>query len=302
MFLETFLTTKTGRPIKEENISHWRRTVCGDLTSLFKPFDGAPVASLTFPPRDEFIEDVHKAQFKGLPGYSAIPASARAQGNYTELLQTVAKFQEPGIRTACPLNYELYVDAIPSQTANTLTIQMSAKNAVFGPKALGSPFMAYSYFGPDGFSTRAYALQAGDSLEDSWEFGSASDGKYHVRVDGPNGFMREFIGSALDPRLEVLVTYAAGGKALSGDLNVQVLNQGITSQTVVVTDLAYGAKPQQKTLKGGAAATFKIASSAVSGWYDFRITTTAAPAFVRNCAGRVETGQWSTSDPQFGRI
>src|SRR5262249_17159076 len=34
-FLEQFVSHKSGRPIKEENISAWRRTVCGDLTSVF---------------------------------------------------------------------------------------------------------------------------------------------------------------------------------------------------------------------------------------------------------------------------
>ena len=35
-FLERLLTHKTGRPVEEPNISQWRRTVCGDLTSSFQ--------------------------------------------------------------------------------------------------------------------------------------------------------------------------------------------------------------------------------------------------------------------------
>ncbi len=29
---------KTGKEIIESNISEWRRTVCGDLTSVFRPY------------------------------------------------------------------------------------------------------------------------------------------------------------------------------------------------------------------------------------------------------------------------
>ena len=39
-FLENFLSKKFGKKIEEPNISQWRRTVCGDLTSTFRPDNG----------------------------------------------------------------------------------------------------------------------------------------------------------------------------------------------------------------------------------------------------------------------
>ena len=39
-FLERLLSKKTGQKIDEPNISLWRRTVCGDLTSAFQGYDG----------------------------------------------------------------------------------------------------------------------------------------------------------------------------------------------------------------------------------------------------------------------
>src|ERR1700761_622607 len=36
-FLETFIQKKYGKDVKEENITQWRRTICGDLTSAFRP-------------------------------------------------------------------------------------------------------------------------------------------------------------------------------------------------------------------------------------------------------------------------
>ena len=37
MFLEKFLSEKTGGPIKETNISSWQQAICGDLASAFQP-------------------------------------------------------------------------------------------------------------------------------------------------------------------------------------------------------------------------------------------------------------------------
>src|SRR3984957_12943879 len=38
-FLEEFVKEKTGKQVVEENISAWRRSVSGDLTSVFRPYD-----------------------------------------------------------------------------------------------------------------------------------------------------------------------------------------------------------------------------------------------------------------------
>jgi phospholipase C len=38
--VETFLEKKTGKKVKETNISDWRRTITGDLSSVFRPFNG----------------------------------------------------------------------------------------------------------------------------------------------------------------------------------------------------------------------------------------------------------------------
>src|SRR5690606_28832926 len=38
MFLEKFIAKRYKKEIREENITEWRRTVCGDLSSVFTPF------------------------------------------------------------------------------------------------------------------------------------------------------------------------------------------------------------------------------------------------------------------------
>ena len=47
-FLETFINTKYNKNIRMDNISQWRRTICGDLTAAFSPFNGGPVEKNPF--------------------------------------------------------------------------------------------------------------------------------------------------------------------------------------------------------------------------------------------------------------
>ena len=63
-FLEKFLSNKTGKKVEEPNISDWRRTICGDLTSTFRPYSGELAKTLPILNRDAAVEGIHKAQFK----------------------------------------------------------------------------------------------------------------------------------------------------------------------------------------------------------------------------------------------
>ena len=62
--LEKIASRRAGKEIRETNISGWRRAVCGDLSAAFRPFDEGTANRLPFPPKSEFLEGVHKAQFK----------------------------------------------------------------------------------------------------------------------------------------------------------------------------------------------------------------------------------------------
>lgn len=66
-FLETFFQKKAGKNIKESNISTWRRTVCGDLTTAFQSYEGEKTEKLPFIKKDPFIEGIYNAKFKKEP-------------------------------------------------------------------------------------------------------------------------------------------------------------------------------------------------------------------------------------------
>src|SRR6185312_7396572 len=80
-FLEKFLNAKFGTQIRDENISSWRRAISGNLTSIFRPFDGK-VPPLPFLQRDPFLEEIHKAKFKSTPaGFRKLSAEEIASVN-----------------------------------------------------------------------------------------------------------------------------------------------------------------------------------------------------------------------------
>ena len=56
-FIETWLAGK-GKHVKETNISDWRRVVCGDLTSAFRPYDDEKIDLPKPLDRDETVERI----------------------------------------------------------------------------------------------------------------------------------------------------------------------------------------------------------------------------------------------------
>jgi phospholipase C len=51
----------------------------------------------------------------------------------------------------------------------------------------------------------------------------------------------------------------------------------------------------------GGRATFAVETVASNGWYDVTVRVAGRAAFAKRYAGRVETGNWSVSDPLIGR-
>jgi phospholipase C len=294
-FLEKLISHKTGKKIEEANISTWRRTVCGDLTSIFKPYQGGKIALPTFLPKDDFIEGVHKAQFKGNPtGFHAFSAQEISEANSQPLTSPLLPKQEPGTRPSCALPYQLAVDGALSADKKSFSIRFEASKELFGAKAAGSPFIVYA-----GGNTlpRSYAVSAGDTLTDSWHFGD----QYHLRVHGPNGFYRAFDGNSDSPNLEVTCIYPRNAqKKLTGNIAFRIVNKGKQPCTIELIDNAYKAKPQTHTIGGGTKLEVGVDLAKSFCWYDVSVKVKGAGQFENRYAGRVETGKEGVSDPLMG--
>ena len=293
--------SRSGR----RNISAWRRTVCGDLSAAFRPFQGGAAGGALSAARDAFFEQVHQAQFS---------PCRRATGSWARRTRRNGRQRRAGRRgcrsrnRACDLSaalpYELAAGGRSVPTPERFEIVLEAGNAVFGSRAAGAPFHVYTpgkFRGRVDLRTRAYAVSAGQRLTDSWDLRGFEQGNYHLRVCGPNGFLREFAGSAEDPRVEIDIAPVVKAGAYTGDVELRIASRAKQALTLLVKDHGYKSGDHSIAVEPGAVRTLQMALSGSHRWYDFSVTAAAAAGFLRRFAGRVETGESGYSDPVMGR-
>lgn len=311
-FLEGFIKDKFNKDVKETNISDWRRTVTGDLTSAFKAYNGEKPEKINFLKKDPFIKEIYNAKFKKDPsGFKPLSKEQINQINKNPFSSSAMKpKQEPGTRISCPLHYQLYADGKLSDDKKNFEVTFKAKNELFGKKSKGSPFNVYfpgKYAGSEGAfenaGSRSYAVVAGGDLSDAWPVQSFENGIYHVRIYGPNGFFRECSGKANDPEIAIVCDYERPGKLikkLTGNvtLNITNLKPG-QSYTVEIKDNAYKNKTIKKVITNESAIVLNLDKS--FGWYDFTVRVQGYDDFERRYAGHVETGKASYTDPFMGQ-
>jgi len=293
-FLEKFVSHRIGKPVSEPNINPWRRTVCGDLSSTFGSAE-AKAAALTPVDRDQFVEQIHKAQFAGLPkGFHALSEAEIQALRREPSASPLMPRQEKGLRPSRALPYELYVTDLRRPGSSEITLRLEARKDLFGERAAGAPFVVYSR--GKSFQCRNYAVAPGEAVEDVWQRGEEDGTGYHLCVYGPNGFFREFAGSASDPALSVtMLPPRTGVEADHVEVQIRAVDQR-DELSLVVRDCSYGNAPQQLRLTPGATLVARVPVKASHGWYDFSVAA-ASGVYQRRFAGRVETGVEGFSDP-----
>src|SRR5262249_19066266 len=168
----------------EPNITRWRPTVTGDLTSTFN-FDSPNAAAASLPstasyqPADSDVEAGTR-----FPDYvPPVPAN-----------QALPE-QEPGTRPARALPYELHVDGVVGNGGVEVTFTNSGKTGA-----------AFHVRFENAGAPKTYTVGAGDETSDTIGGGGAT---YDFAVYGPNGFLRTFAGGFAEDRanLEVKASY-----------------------------------------------------------------------------------------------
>ena len=303
-FLEVFLSHRTGRLIRETNISAWRRTVCGDLTSAFRPWN-AQKAALPEPVlRDPFLVSINEAQFMPLPNdMQALSAEQIEQIRTRQLHSPLLPNQESGVRPACALPYQLEADGWLSADGSAFEIRLAALRGIFGERAAGAPFRVYTPAKVRGTDSEAfedgrswdYAVAAGDRIADRFPLALFDANAYHLCVYGPNGFFRAFRGAGDDPHLAARLRNRATGAELT-----LVNRNAARSLAVTLEDQAYGMMPRHIHLASGASSSIALNLERSHGWYDLRLIVAGAPRYEQRYGGHVETGRESFSDPQMG--
>jgi phospholipase C len=249
--------------VREPNISPWRRTVSGDLTTAFdfaRP-DEKPVA---LPPTGAYAPKDHARHADYVPTPPADPALPP---------------QERGQRPARPLPYAPVADG--KVTAGRFGIDFAA-----GGQA-GVCFHVTSANRADGPWT--YTAGTGKKLSETWDTAGTKN-TYDFSVSGPNGFLRLFRGNAAGPE----VTARNDGDL--GNLRLVLTNSGRSDCHLTITD-AYGGRPATYKVRPGAQIVHLANLRHSHSWYDLSVTSDTDSTFLRRFAGHVETGRPGVSDP-----
>ncbi|WP_221390319.1 phosphocholine-specific phospholipase C [Dyadobacter sp. NIV53] len=307
-FLENFLEKKFNKKVKEENITEWRRTICGDLTSVFRPYNGEKINSPEFLNKKPFIEGIHQAQFKEAPAnYKQLTPAEIEQINTDPAQSPYFPKQEKGVRSACALPYELYTDCVFDKSKNSIGLSFKAGNKVFGNKATGSPFRVYAInpYQKEELKAWDYSVAAGDMLQDEWKVEDFENSWYHFRVYGPNGFYREFTGNEKNPLVKITCSYEPtrlNSSKLTGNMIVTIINKDTKAHSLTLSDNSYKTGNQSKTIAAGAQTSIVLNLSKTYNWYDFSVKLKGNETFEERFAGRVETGMVTKTDPLMGGV
>ena len=304
-FLEKFLSGKSNKKIHEPNISDWRRTVCGDLSSAFRTYNGEKIETPQPLNKDEFVESIHKAKFKNPPNnFKALQPAEIATINQLAHKSGLMPFQEKGIRPSCALPYELYADGKLTADKKTFEILLKAGKEAFGNKSAGSPFHIYApgVSKNEAVETWSYAVTAGDVLNDSWQVSDFEDNKYHLRVYGPNGFFREFTGNQNDPLMDMHAGYEKTGAQLTGNIQLIIHNKENRPVEIEIKDNSYNTGQRSILLEKQTSNSIILILAKSYGWYDFSVRIKGNADFEKRYAGRIETGKVSKSDPLMGNF
>ena len=307
-FLEQFVESKFGKSVRETNISPWRRAISGDLTSVFRPYDPAE-PTLNFLDRDKFVVGIQKSKYKKVPtNYKALDADEIAQINRLGVGSSLVPKQEPGVRPACALPYELYAQAALDPDENAIMVHLRAGTRIHGKHASGAPFNVYlrnlkpgTEGEVNGMRAATYAVRAGDSLTQSFPLTLFENAQYEIDVHGPNGFFRTFRGGRDTPPLNVQITYEKRAGQYTGNLVLHLKNTGKQAFDTKIKDNAYGSSPVTQRVAAGQTHKLQLPVVQTHLWYDFSVNIAGMDAESR-FAGHVETGRHSISDPFMGAL
>jgi phospholipase C len=256
--------------LKENNITAWRRAVIGDLTSAFN-FTSPNDRKVPLPSTVAYIPPDNKRH----PDYVPVPPVNQA-----------LPVQEPGVRPARAVPYELHVRAHADFEDGVLKID-------FGNT--GKSAAVYQVYSGDG-QTGPWTYTVGPNSEvfDTWSITASGQTGYDLSVFGPNGFLRVFRGGSM-ANLESSAIYDGHKNGIV----LEMQNRGETHVRVRVFDsyknttTDHELRPDEKIREFRSLQEFH-------GWYDFTIETESDPSFQRRLAGHLEAGYDSMSDPAFG--
>lgn len=263
-FLEKFIMKKFKKDVHVDNISDWRRAVCGDLTSAFNS-SSVKVPKMDYLNQKDYATTINAAKNKPVPNLKWYSED--------ELKDNLLDIQERGLKPSNPLPYHFHVNLEGDHIKMT------------NLKENGVPLLVYdrTQFDSNNYHF-SYALYSRQNLSHP-----VHSGAYDYEIFGPNGFFRKFQGS-ISPEIEIIFENITAknqveltirsNKKKNFSINLEDLYTK-NKKTISVQ------KPEEKII---------IDLDKFKGWYDLKITLNE---HLWHFSGRIETGKVSVSDPHW---
>jgi phospholipase C len=265
-----FLETWTG--VREPNISDWRRSISGDLTSCFDfahPDFSIPTAREVLP----------------LSATQALVAAADADMAKPPVREPAVGAQrmpeqERGSMRHRPLPYRQDADVVVDR--GTGAVRLTMRNR-------GSQGVSHQVF-PNialPFASTPFTVAPRGTATYSWD-SAAHGGAYDFSVYGPDRFLRRFAGSVVAAsRADVPVPEAAAETVVDGRplLRITLGNAGSPSVKYTLTANDFITRVRHETVKPGRTTTVDWP---VDRWGYYDVVVTAGDGFRHRYAGRVQ--------------
>ena len=261
-----FLETWTG--VRAANISAWRRSVAGDLTTAFdftNPDFSIPGLPDTVPLITQ--SDAEKSFLAVKP-----PASGQQQ----------MPVQESGTRPHRPSSHNPHADVAVDRAGGIVTATMSNTGG-----EVGVSLAVY----PDKYlAASATPVTVVDGTDRTYVWAtSTTKGRYAFSIYGPDRFVRSFAGAVVAaaqnagqvPR--VAATPVPGTSPL---LQLTLANDGNTEVTYTLTPNDYAGTGQTVNVAINGPVTVSWPTDSF-GYYDVIITANTSDGFTRRYAGRI---------------
>ncbi|MGW4101788.1 phosphocholine-specific phospholipase C [Streptomyces sp. NPDC004976] len=255
-----FLEKWTG--VREPNISSWRRSVFGDLTSAFDFHRG------------------HRPPEVAQPGPVPMPV-----GRWTPAppKKQALPEQEPGIRRRRPSPYRLSLRTDVTRAGVRLRLDNSG--------ATGAPFTAYP---ADASAPQTWTVPAGGSADHTVEYDEDS---YDIQVHGPGWSRWEVRGTGVGAEAWLAAHRTTGRMRITCSNPTPVTRTLLVGESV--HSRGHGDHVHSVTLRPGASRTVWL-EPADHGWYDIVVVDRDDPAFLRRMSGLSTHDRSGVTDPATG--
>ncbi|MEJ2409178.1 MAG: phospholipase C, phosphocholine-specific [Novosphingobium sp.] len=274
-----FMEARFG--VREPNISAWRRSVCGDLTSAFDFTAPHPdTSALRFPDTTDFQKRVAQS----------LAGTANA----------IPERQQPGLqmegrRLHRTLPYRFHTEGRVTDRGRFRLVMGNT----------GTPGVTFTvHDNRDELEPWHYTIGGGDSfVSEQWHDDGLTDA-YDLTLVGPNGYMRRYEGTIgkTGASPEAAFTPAEGERRAKLRLSNQTASP-VDFVMAMAPDYAAAAPgPHTVRVAPGKEATVPLDLSETQGWYDLTVTVKNDSAFLRRFAGKADDGRDSLTDPGIGTM